>query len=117
MLATCIRDASSHSYNLPNDNDTRVEVDTSNEFQLHHSQPRLDDFDAVVVGMLLLLLSMMDYSQQMLILAMDQAGMSLCPCDCWLEDFRHWHCPHLSCSMPVYAMLLTFHYCYHLHYY
>ena len=82
-LDTCIRDASHiyhfiNSYNLSNDKDTRVEVDTSNEYQSHHSQSKLDDFAAaaVVVALcvMLLLLFSMDYSQPMLIAAMDQAG-------------------------------------------
>ena len=59
-LDTCIRDAS-HSYDLSNDKDSRVEVDTSSEFQLHHfDAAAAAAAAAVVVGVTLLLLLSMD---------------------------------------------------------
>ena len=53
-------------------------MDTSKEFQLHHSQPRIDYFGAAgIVGMLLLLLSI-GYSQRTLLVAMNLAARCHC---------------------------------------
>ena len=68
------------NHNLSNDNEThQVVVNTvANEFQLHHSQQRLDYIDAAgIVGMLLLLLSI-GYSQQTLLVAMNLAARCHC---------------------------------------